>query len=413
MTKTREAAGFVHCLRIAGLSAALAIAGTASLRAEEPPIKIGLTTDLTGVAAVYARGQVNGVQLAADEINAAGGIKGRKIEIIVRDSQLKPELGASLTRDLITREHVDYLIGPDSSAVGVAVTNVAKQYKKVVMMTIPNTPRLTGELFHPYFFTIVETGSMLAKAMADGPGKQYNHIAFIGGDYEASHQAVKYFTDFLAKSNPKAQVIQAQYPKLGETDFAPYITQLIAAKPDLVYSYLWGSDMIAFVKQAKSYGLFDKTKVATLLFLDDLRALGPDMPDGLIGQMYAPPFGTDTERMHQFIQRYQAKYHEYPSDYPVLGYDGMSVLAAGITAATSFASDDVVAALEHINFPGLEGSIEFRAVDHQSTGFSFLGVTGTAPGWHEPFKTMVDIERIPAQAVWPTPEEILAERKPK
>ena len=407
------AVGLAWRLRLAGLSLALAAGAVNTGRADEPPIKIGMATDLTGVAAVYARGQVNGVQLAVDEINAAGGIKGRRLELLVRDSQLKPELGASLVRDLITRDHVDYLIGPDSSAVGVAVTNVARQYKKVVMMTIPNTPRLTGELFHPYFFTIVETGTMLARAMADGPGKHYNRIAFIGGDYEASHQAVKYFTDFLAKSNPGAQIVQAQYPKLGETDFAPYITQLIAAKPDLVYSYLWGSDMIAFIKQAKAYGLFGKTKFATLLFLDDLRALGQDMPDGLIGQMYAPPFGTDTDKMHQFVQRYEAKYHEYPSDYPVLAYDGMSVLAAGIKAAQSFTSDDVVAALEHINFPGLEGNIAFRAVDHQGTGFSFLGTTGTPPGWHEPFKAMVDIQRIPAQDVWPTPEEILAERKPK
>jgi branched-chain amino acid transport system substrate-binding protein len=410
MAKIQDGFGRVGVL---SLTLAVLLSSIATARADEPPIKIGLTTDLTGVAAVYARGQVNGVQLAADEINAAGGIKGRKLEIIVRDSQLKPELGASLTRDLINREHVDYLIGPDSSAVGVAVSNVARQYKKVVMMTIPNTPRLTGELFHPYFFTIVETGTMLARAMADGPGKQYNRIAFIGGDYEASHQAVKYFTDFLAKSNPKAELIQTQWPKLGETDFTPYITQIIAAKPDLVFSYLWGSDLIAFIKQAKPYGLFDKTKVATLLFLDDLRVLGPDMPDGIIGQMYAPPFATNTDRMHDFIKRYEAKYQEYPSDYPVLGYDGMSVLAAGIAAASSFSSDDVVKALEGIKIEGLEGPIQFRAVDHQSTGFSFLGTTGTEPGSTLPFKTMVDIKRIPAQDVWPTPEEILAERRPK
>ena len=154
----------------ATMAASLAMASTVA-RAEEAPIKIGLTTDLTGIAAAYATAQVNSVKMAIEEINAAGGIKGRKLELLVRDSQLKPALGASLTRDLIVRDKVDYFIGPDASSVGVAVSGVAKQYKKVVVMTIPNTPRLTGELFHKYFFTIVPSGTMLARAMAEGAVK--------------------------------------------------------------------------------------------------------------------------------------------------------------------------------------------------------------------------------------------------
>ena len=399
------------------MSAHLAILATAAAllpfaaRAQQPPIKIGLSTDLTGIAAAYARGQVNAVRLAIDEINDGGGIMGRKLDLIVRDSQLKPELGASLTRDLITREKVDFLIGPDASSVGVAVSNVAKQYKKVVVMTIPNTPRLTGELFHPYFFTIVPSGTMLARAMAEGIGKKYDKIAFIGGDYEASHQAIKYFGDWLAKVNPKAKIIDQQWPKLGEQDFTPYITQLMSAKPDLVFSYLWGADLIAFIKQAKPYGLLEKSKLATLLFLDDLKALGPDMPDGVVGQMYAPPFATNTPRMEQFIAKYQAKYNEYPSDWAVMGYDGMRILGDGIKNANSMDQEAVVKALEKLSYDGLQGPITFRAVDHQGNVPSFLGTT--APDKTLPFKTLTDIQRIDATTVWPSPEEIMAERKGK
>lgn len=393
---------------LAGAALATATASTAS--AQEGPIKIGLTTDLTGIAAAYARGQVNGVELAIAEINAAGGIKGRKLELLVRDSQLRPELGTSHTRDLITREKVDYLIGPDASSVGVAVSAVAKQYKKVVVMTIPNTPRLVGELFHPYFFTIVPSGTMLARAIAEGLDKKYKNIAFIGGDYEASHQAVKYFGDWLAKVNPDAKITNTQWPKLGEPDFTPYITQLLAAKPDLIFSYLWGSDLIAFIKQAKPYGLFEQTKFSTLLFLDDLRALGDEMPDGIIGQMYAPPFGTKGAKMDDFIQKYQAKYGQYPSDWSVMAYDGMMILAQGIKNASSFDQDAVVKALEATKYEGLQGgTTTFREVDHQGNVPSFLGTTGKDPKL--PFKTLVDIKRIEADKVWPTPQEILAERK--
>jgi branched-chain amino acid transport system substrate-binding protein len=276
-------------------------------------------------------------------------------------------------------------------------------------MTIPNTPRLTGELFHKYFFTIVPSGTMLARAMAEGIGKDNNKIAFIGGDYEASHQAIGYFTDWLAKVNPNAKVIDKQWPKLGEQDFTPYITQLMSSKPDIVFSYLWGADLIAFIKQAKPYGLFDKTKFATLLFLDDLKALGDDMPDGIIGQMYAPPFGTDSPAMSEFIKKYQAEYNTFPSDWAVMGYDGMRILADGIKNASSMDSDAVADAIEKLKFDGLQGPLTFRKVDHQANVPSFLGTTGKVEGL--PFKGLVDIKRIPAESVWPTPEEILAQRK--
>ncbi|GGH27878.1 ABC transporter substrate-binding protein [Alsobacter metallidurans] len=392
------------------LAAALGAGAFTGAQAQQPPIKIGLTTDLTGIAAAYARGQVNGVELAIAEINAAGGIMGRKLELLVRDSQLRPELGTSHTRDLITREKVDFLIGPDASSVGVAVSAVAKQYKKVVVMTIPNTPRLVGELYHPHFFTIVPSGTMLARAMAEGLDKKYKSIAFIGGDYEASHQAVKYFGDWLAKVNPEAKITNTQWPKLGEPDFTPYITQLLSSKPDLIFSYLWGSDLIAFIKQAKSYGLFERTKFATLLFLDDLRALGSEMPDGILGQMYAPPFGTKGGKMDTFIQAFNAKYNAYPSDWAVMAYDGMMLLAQGIKAANSVDQEAVRTALEGIKYEGLQGGVTtFREVDHQGNVPSFLGVTGKDDKL--PFKTLVDIKRIEADKVWPTPQEILAERK--
>ncbi|MDB6002223.1 MAG: Extracellular ligand-binding receptor, partial [Rhizobacter sp.] len=201
---------------VVGVAASLgSLLAAAPAAAQTGPIKVGLTTDLTGIAAAYARSQVNGVQLAIDQINAGGGLMGRKLELLVRDSQLKPDLGTSHTRDLITREKVDFLIGPDGSAVGMTVSAVAKQYKKVVMMTIPNTPRLTMDTFHPYVFTVVPSGMMEARAMAEAIGPSYKRVAFIGGDYEAAHQGLKFFKDWLSKVNPSAEIVSEAWPKLG------------------------------------------------------------------------------------------------------------------------------------------------------------------------------------------------------
>ncbi|VTU30823.1 ABC transporter substrate-binding protein [Variovorax sp. PBL-E5] len=388
-----------------GAAAALGIlmSGTPAA-AQDKPIKVGMTTDLTGIAAAYARSQVNGVQMAIDQLNANGGLLGRKLELLVRDSQLKPDLGTSHTRDLITRENVDFLIGPDGSAVGMTVSAVAKQYKKVVMMTIPNTPRLTTETFHPYVFTVVPSGLMEARAMAEAIGPGNKRIAFIGGDYEAAHQGLKYFKDWLAKVNPSAQVVGEAWPKLGEPDYSSYITSLMSSKPDVIFSYLWGADLIGFVKQGKPYGVFDKAKVASLVFLDDMKALGSEMPDGLIAQMRAPFFAIEGDRMTKFVEQYRARYNDYPADWAIMGYEGMQILAQSIKQANSLESDAIVKAVEQVKYDGLRGPISFRAIDHQGTVGSYIGTVTKSDKY--PFKTLTHVKYVPAEKIWPTPAEI-------
>lgn len=376
--------------------------------AQDKPIKVGLITDLTGISAAYTRSQVNGVQLAVDQINASGGLLGRKIEVLVRDSQLKPDLGTSHTRDLITRENVDFLVGPNSSAVGMTVSAVAKQYKKVVMMTMPNTPRLTMETFHPYIFTVVPSGLMEARAMAEAIGPGNRRIAFIGADYEAAHQALKFFKDWLAKVNPSAEIVGEAWPKLGEPDYSSYITRLMSSKPDVIWSYLWGADSVGFIKQGKPYGVFDKTKVAILVFLDDLKALGGEMPDGVIAQMRAPFFAIEGDRMTKFVDQYRAKFNDYPADYAIMGYEGMQILAQSIQKAGSLDSDAIVRALEQIQYVGLRGPIAFRGIDHQGTVGSYIGTTVKSDKY--PFKILKNVKYIPAENIWPTPAEVQQSR---
>lgn len=387
-----------------GLAAAVSLLGAGPAGAQDKPIKVGLTTDLTGIAAAYARSQVNGVQLAIDQINASGGLLGRKVELLVRDSQLKPDLGTSHTRDLITRENVDFLIGPDASSVGMTVSAVARQYKKVVMMTIPNTPRLTMETFHPYVFTVVPSGLMEARAMAEAIGPGAKRVAFIGGDYEAAHQGLKFFKEWLAKVNPSAEIVAEAWPKLGEPDYSSYITRLMSSRPDVIFSYLWGADLIGFVKQSKPYGVFDKTKVASLVFLDDLKALGNEMPDGVIAQMRAPFFSIPGDRMTRFVDQYHAKYNDYPADWAIMGYEGMQILAQAIQKAKSLDSDAIVKGVEQARYDGLRGPISFRGIDHQGTVGSYIGTTAKSDKY--PFKVLVDVKRIPAEKVWPSPAEV-------
>jgi branched-chain amino acid transport system substrate-binding protein len=389
--------------------AAAAIASAPAAWAQAADIKVGLTTDFTGMAAAFVRSTVQGVEMAIDELNQSGGALGRKFALLTRDSQLKPDLGTTHTRDLITRENVDILIGPNSSAVGLTVSAVAKQYQKPVIMTTANTPRLAMELFHPQFFTLVPSGLMEARAMAEVIGPLGKRFAFIGADYEASHQTLKHFKERLSKVNPSAEFVAEAWPKLGEPDYSSFITRLTSAKPDVLFSYLWGADFVGFAKQAKPYGLFDRMKVGTLMFMDDLKALGQDMPNGVYGQMRAPFFAIEGEAVKQFTERYRAKHKDWPADWAIMAYESMLVYASAIKKARTVEAQALTKAIEGGEFDLLRGKVSFRAIDHQGNVPSFIG--RTAPDSRFPFKILTDVTRVPAEKIWPSEDEVRASRK--
>jgi branched-chain amino acid transport system substrate-binding protein len=400
--------GALHSLLFVASITAVAVAADPAASAEKP-IKVGMTNHLTGTAALYARSQVDAVELAIAQWNERGGVLGRPLELIVRDDQLRPDLGVSHARDLVLREEVDVLLGPGSSGVAVAVSPIAKQYGKVLMLTTSNSPRLTMELFHPYVFQVAPTGLMEPRALAEELGPQYDKWGYIAGDYEASHQYLRHIKDRLAQVNPAAEIVVEAWPKLGSPDFTPYITQLLAAEPEIVYSGLWGADLVAFIKQAQPYGLFDKTQFMTILVVDDLRGMGEEMPEGIIGQMRAPFFAIDNPRMNEFVEQFRAKTGEYPSDWAVQGYEGLDILAHAIENAGSTDSDAIVEALENITYEGLRGTIRFRQEDHQGTVPSFIGRTVESDEY--PFLVIEDVKVVPAEAIWPSLEEIAASRQ--
>jgi branched-chain amino acid transport system substrate-binding protein len=384
-------------------------AGTFAARAQEVPIKLGMSNHYTGTIALSVRALQAGMDLAIDDWNAKGGVLGRKVQLLIRDDQTKAALAIDHVRDLITREKVDALLGPATSGVALAVSQIADQYKKIDMITVSTSPRLTMEMFNPYVFTICPTGLMESRAWAEYLGPRYTNIAFIGPDYEASHQNIKYFGAYLEKNYPKAKVTAESYPKLGETDFTPYINKLISAKPDVVYSVLYGADLVAFINQAKSFDFFKRVKFATLVFEEDLESLGAEMPEGILAQMRAPFFFLNSPVAKGFTKRYREKTGSYPSDFAIQGYEGMDILLQGIAAAGSTDSDAIGKALLNIDYDGIRGKIRFRDVDHVGTVPSFIGVTTKTSEY--PFAILKDIEVFPAEKIWPSPEEITASRK--
>jgi len=378
--------------------------------ADPKPIKIGLLYSLSGMAAVYTKGTVIGHQIAAEEINAAGGLLGgRKIEYVIRDDKLKPGIAVEEFRRMVTRDQVDFVMGVISSGVALAVSEVAKEMKVLFVDTIAQTAALTEEQGHDYVARLntnsVVLGRTAALAAAKGPWKSYY---FIGPDYEWGHRVNADFWQFLQTKKPDVTKMGDLWPKLGERDFSAHITAILNAKPDAVFTSLWGGDLIAFIKQANAYGFFDKVQfVATGAGdLDILEPLGAEMPNGILATFlyafdYLPVKQAQNEK---FIEEFKERAGYLPKSGDIIGYVSTYIMAEAIKKAGSTDSAKLGAALRGSRYETLLGDITVRDFDGQATFPYNTGVTFTDPKY--PFKRLKDVTRANGEDVLQSKEEI-------
>ena len=380
--------------------------------AQAQTVKIGTATDLTGIGALIAKAGVAGMEVAVDDLNKKGGLLGRKVELIVRDSKLRPEIGARELKELILNEKIDLALGPVSSGVGLAMSEVAKELKVPICMHTANTERMTVERGHRYIFQLVPNtfmeGTMVATRAAER--KEWKRYVLIGPDYDYGRTVAAAFTAKLAQLRPDAQIVKEFWPKLGEPDFTSYITGILAQKPDVLYSILWGGDMIGFMKQAKPYGLFDKVPLIWLSELDTLRALGAEMIPGVMGHTRAPFYAIKTKDIDGFIEKYRAKTKDYPSDWAIQSYDCVAVRAQAAEAAKSLDREKIVDMLASgRTFKTLRGDVQFRKEDHMGSVPYYAGMVKKTPTYS--FMILTDVKTYGADKIWRPVAEIEKERE--
>jgi len=383
-------------------------------QAQQEPIKIGVIYGLGGAAAPYTKPAITGHELAVDEINAKGGLLGRKLQLVIRDDQSKPDVGIREARDLILKEKVDFLMGVIHSGVALGISEVAKEYKKLYLNTIAKTAALTEEKGHRYVFrsasnTAIE-GRAAAILMADKPFKRY---AVIGPDYEYGHRMVDDFISYLKTLKPGVQVVAEAWPKFGERDFTAHVNALLQAKPDMVYSSLWGGDAIAFVKQAKPYGFFTKTQYMNIAAadLDVVVPLGAETPEGIWGSSNYAFYYPDTPANREFVAKYKAKANDLPPAGAFFGYVGTYFLAEAIRKAKSADTEKVIDALEGLTIETPIGPLTMRAYDHQATKGQYWGRLKRVPEF--PFPIMGDVQLIGGEKTLRPVDEIKALRGAK
>src|SRR5688572_8972411 len=370
-----------RCLALAFAAGALVFAHEASA---QKPIRIGYPVILSGPGALIGEPSLKGAQMFVEEINAKGGVLGRKIELVIRDTKGNADEAVRVARDLILRENVDFLFGTLTSAEGPAVSPIAKEHKIVFVVPVVKTDQLTApEHLHPYVFrtttnTTIE-GRTAAEIMAEWNVKR---VGTMSPDYAFGQDVTRAFVAHLKELRPDIEIVDQQWPKLGEGDYTPFINAQMARRPDAVFSSLWGGHFLTFAKQAKPLGYFDAVKYNVMAVgeagsPESTKTMGADYPVGIWGNSYDAFYWDDAPAAHKdFVARLR-KYtkDDHPSSWPIQGYLGMQFLAEGIKKAGSTDSDKVAKALLGLTIDSPIGKQTIREKDHQANRGQLYGKT--------------------------------------
>jgi branched-chain amino acid transport system substrate-binding protein len=377
---------------------------------QEKPIKIGLVIDETGVGAIFAPSQIAGLEVALAQINAEGGILGRQVEYIKRDSQLDPAVGANVAREMILEDKVDFLLGPTSSSVALAVAEVALENKVPLALHTSNSVAITTTNFNPYIVQLVPNTTIEARSVATFIAElDFTDWATIGPDYAFGRDSYKAFEPRFLELKPDAKIVNSQWPPLAERDLSPYITAMLANQPEAIYSILWGEQLVTFVQQANDLGLFEEAQFVGLFDVDFMKAIGDELPEGLLGYSRAPFYAIDTPEMAAFVEEYlEVSGGVYPSDWGVMIYDAVMTLKAAAEAAGTVEGPAVSEALGGLTFMSLRGELTIRACDHMANVGEYVGITTQDSEYGFPILT--DVRYIPAEETWNSCEEIEAIR---
>jgi branched-chain amino acid transport system substrate-binding protein len=401
------------------LSLANPTVGSAQAPAGAPagkPIKLAYVQTLSGLAMVYTVGGLRAFQLGVDEINAAGGVLGRPIQVVVRDSKGIPSEGLKFARELVINERVDLLAGEISSAVALAISEYARSQKMLFVVDGATSSAITEEKGHDYVVrvgtdTTTDRGRALSRLLKDRP---YSKFFTITHDYEYGWRVISDFWDDFVKSRPDAERVGEIKVRLGTPDFTPQISAIMAANPEVVISAIWGSDSVTLIKQAKAAGLFDKIKLFAgpeVVPPDVAVALGKECPEGILsGTLY--PFW-EMEKKYPRAKEFNVRYYNATGKYPLsgdaLGYEHIHWIADGIKKAGTLEPIKVGQAMRGMTKDSVVGRVTLRPIDGQVLYPYFWGYTKFVPEY--PFAILADLKTFPPETIYSTVEEIKAKRE--
>ncbi|WP_373281438.1 ABC transporter substrate-binding protein [Herbaspirillum rubrisubalbicans] len=323
-----------------------------------------------------------GWEMALDEVNAAGGVLGKKLEVIARDDNGNPGDSVRVAEELMARERVALLFGGFLSNTGLALTDYAKQHKVFFLAAEPLTDKIVWQNGNKYTYRLRPSTTMLVAAVVKEAVKlKKKRWAIVYPNYEYGQSAVASFKAMMKQAQPDIEFVAEQAPPLGKID-AGAVTQALAdAKPEAIFNALFAADLGKFVREGNTRGLFDNVEVVSLLtgepeYLDPLKS---EAPQNWIVTGY-PWYAINTPEHKKFVEAYRKKYNDYPRNGSLVGYSALMSIAAGIKKAGSTDADKLSVAFSGLKVDTPVASIVYRPQDHQSTLGAFVGRTGLKDG---------------------------------
>jgi branched-chain amino acid transport system substrate-binding protein len=369
------------------------------------PIRIGALYALSGSAAAYGRSARAGLELAVNEINEAGGLLGRPVQICLED-EISPERAVETVHRLVRQEKVAALIGIDSSAIAETVMPLLPALQRVLMVTHAASPRVTGELFNPFVFRCsiaahqhARAGALLVSSL---PHRRWTTI---GPDYAFGYFSWAYFSRYLRELKADVEIMrEAFFHPVGAQDMTPWIRAAMHSGPEAIWVSSWGGDLVNLVRQGQALGLFDRYPVYMELgaALEVLEALGGAMPEGLwVGTRYWFDWSDDPVNT-RFVESFYQHHGCFPSYNAQNAYTGMWMLAQGIAAAGSTDPARLIPSLEGMSWRAPMGNVTLRSEDHQGIAQTVWGETQASPDY--PFHILEPTWTFSGEEIMPAPE---------
>ena len=395
----------VQYFAVAGL-----FAGLMSPASAQDTIKIGELNSYKAQPA-FLDPYKKGWEMAIEEINAKGGVLGKKLEVISRDDGANPGEAVRVAEELVTREGVAMIAGTFLSHIGLAVTNFAGQKKVFFLAAEPLTDKITWQNGNKYTYrlratTYMQTAMLMPAAIA----AKKKRWALVYPNFEYGQSAAENFKTLMKKAQPDVEFVTEQAPPLGKIDAGAVAQAIDDAKPDAIFNVLFGGDLAKFVREGNTRGVFKNRTVVSLLsgepeYLDPLK---DEAPVGWLVTGY--PWDKIKTKDHlAFVDAYKKKYNDYPRLGSIVGYVTMTSLAAGIAKAKSTDTEKLVEAFKDLKVDSPFGPFRYRASDHQATMGAYVGKIALEGGKG----TMADFQYVDGATVLPSDAEVIKLRPTK
>ncbi|GAD20547.1 ABC transporter substrate-binding protein [Acidovorax sp. MR-S7] len=323
-----------------------------------------------------------GMELAVEQVNAAGGVGGKKLQLVTRDDNGNPADAVRAAEELIAREKIDVLTGSFLSHVGLALTDFAQQKKRFFLAAEPLTDKIVWEHGNRYTFRLrPSTYMQVAMLVPEAVAMKKKRWAIVYPNYEYGQSAVATFKQLLKAAQPGVEFVAEQATPLGKVDAGSVVQALADAKPDAIFNVLFAADLAKFVREGNTRGLFQGKGVVSLLsgepeYLDTLKT---ETPSGWVVTGY-PWYAIETPEHKAFLDAYQKRFNDYPRAGSVVGYNAILSIAAGLKKAGSADTEKLIAAFRGLEVKTPFGPITYRAQDHQSTMGAYVGKTAQVKG---------------------------------